>query len=100
MAESFDAAHTRLTAEQADALALENAQLRGELVPRADIAAALATLADKVVMHLRDVPAAIAPLVHGAGSAGEAEALLRQHIDSALRELVHEAERVTALAGA
>ncbi len=77
----------RLACEQADKLAMENAETRGELVPGALVESWLVKLLSGVVVRLRALAAKAAPEAHGAASIAEVEAIIRRHQDEALAEL-------------
>lgn len=77
----------RLAKEQADAQALRNAELRGELVRGDEVEAFLIRLLSAVVQRIRAIPAKAAPEVRATGSDAEGEALLGGFHDEALTEI-------------
>lgn len=93
---SFEEERIRLTAEQADAVALKNAQARGELVPVADVVMGWQAAVGRSRGMMLGIPTSAAPrvvqLVHGFQDRPDAaERAVREHlvvqIDAAMAEL-------------
>lgn len=82
----------RLAKEQADAQEIKNAQLRGELIPQADVETMVVSLASGTAQRLRGVPSKAAALAHAAETIAEAEQVIRREVDAALEELADAAE--------
>lgn len=83
----YTAERARLAKEQADAQELKNAELRGELLPRADHEEVVISLASAVALRLDALPSKAGPEVRATGSDAEAEAVLRTFLDEAAVEL-------------
>lgn len=77
----------RLAKEQADRIAMENAEARGESARWEDFEAVAVPLFSSTVQRLRAVPTKAAPEAHGAATIAQAEAVYRQHQDDALSDL-------------
>lgn len=77
----------RLAKAQADAQEMKNAQMRGELLPREDVDAAVAAAFARVRARLIGIPAKVAPVVVTMESPAEAQAAVRDAVYEALREL-------------
>lgn len=77
----------RLAKEQADRIAMENAETRVEIARWVDVESFLLPLFSGVVQRLRAVPAKAAPEAHGAATIATGEAIYRRHQDEALAEL-------------
>lgn len=73
--------------EQADHLEMKNAELRRELLQREDVAAAVVGSFARVRARLIGVPSKAAPMVMGLETPAEAEAVIRNAVYDALREL-------------
>lgn len=82
------AERARLAKEQADRIAMENAEARGEQARWEDVEAFLVPLLSSMVQRVRAVPAKAAPEAHGAATIAEAEAAYRRDQDDALRDVV------------
>lgn len=91
------AERARLAKEQADAQEMKNALMRGELLKRGDVDAAVAAAFARVRARLISVPAKLAPVVMTMDGTAEAQAAIRDAIYEALRELSETA--VTDLCG-
>jgi hypothetical protein len=85
----------RLSKEQADAQALKNAEMRGELVRGDDVDLFLLGLFGAFTQRIRAIPPKAAPEVRATTSDAEGEALLARFHDEALTELA-DAARATA----
>ena len=87
--ESLDLAteRARLAAAQADAQAMKNATSRGELLPRADVTAAVQMAFARVRARLLAIPSRAAPIVVPMTSAQEVQAKLTDLVHEALAEL-------------
>jgi hypothetical protein len=77
----------RLAEAQTEAQELKNAELRGDLVPRADHESVVIGLASAVVLRIDAMPSKAAPEVRATGSDAEGEAVLRRYVDEARTEL-------------
>jgi len=77
----------RVAKEQADRLEMQNAQLRGELLARGDVDAAVGAAFARVRAKMLTVPSKTAAEVVAMGSPTEAEALIRDAVCDALEEL-------------
>jgi phage terminase Nu1 subunit (DNA packaging protein) len=83
----LSAERARLAREQADGLAMKNAQMRGELVPIADVEAGYLAITSPIATKLDGLPSKAAPEVRATSTDAEAEAVLRRHITEARTEL-------------
>jgi len=81
------AERARKAKEEADRLEMQNAQMRRELLPRADVDAAVIEDYSRVRARLLNVPSKVAPLVAAATEPREAEGLVKRAIYEALQEL-------------
>lgn len=81
------AERARLAKEQADKLAMDNAETRGELVRGGSVESWLVSLLSGLVVRMRAIPAKAAPEAHGAASIAEVEAVYRRHQDEVLAEI-------------
>lgn len=81
------AERARLAREQADGHSMKNAQLRGELLPRAAVTAAVQAAFTRVRARMLAIPGKAAPLVMSMQSATEVQAALRDAVHEALAEL-------------
>lgn len=81
------AERARKAKEEADRLEMQNALLRGELLKREDVDAAVIGAFARVRARLISVPAKVAPLAIGLDTPAEIEAEVRRGIYDALREL-------------
>lgn len=81
------AERARKAKEEADKLEMQNAQLRGELLARADVDAAVVGAFARVRARMIGVPSKVAPLVVQCETPAEAEADIRKAIYEGLREL-------------
>ena len=81
------AERARLAKEQADAQEMKNAAMRGELLPRADVDAAVTGAFARVRARLISIPVKLAPVVMTVETPTEAQAAIRDAIYEALREL-------------
>ena len=81
------AERARKEKEQADQLAMKNAQMRGELLVREDVDAAVTSAFARVKARMTNVPSKVAPMMMGLETPAEAEALVRKAVYEALREL-------------
>jgi hypothetical protein len=77
----------RLAKEQADGLAMKNAQLRGELLPRDEVAAAVQAAFSRVKAKLLAIPTKSAPVLAGVASPMQVKTRLTESIHEALAEL-------------
>lgn len=81
------AERTRKTKEEADALEMKNAQLRGELLAREDVTAAVQGAFARVRARMIGLPTKVAPLVSTLTEPAECEGAIRKAVHDALREL-------------
>lgn len=88
-AETFDlvAERARLAKEQADAQEMKNAQLRGELLVRGEVTAAVQGAFARVRAKLLSLPSKVAPLLIGMDSIADVTEHLRVGVYEALGEL-------------
>jgi terminase small subunit / prophage DNA-packing protein len=77
----------RKAKEEADKLEMQNAQLRGELLAREDVDAAVVSAFARVRARLIGVPSKVAPLVVVMDNPAEIEGSIRKAIYEALKEL-------------
>lgn len=77
----------RKAKEEADKLEMQNAQMRGELLARDDVNAAVVGAFARVRARMIGVPSKVAPLVVSMESPAEAEAAIRGAVYEALKEL-------------
>jgi len=77
----------RLARERAGKAEMDNAVRRGELVEKANVDAAVIGAFTRVRARLLALPSKAAPIVTQTDEPAEAEAVLRQHVTDALREL-------------
>ncbi|MBK7251937.1 MAG: hypothetical protein IPI06_13995 [Gammaproteobacteria bacterium] len=82
------AQQARAAAERADKLALENAVRRGELREAKDVAREFALHVGAARAKLLSIPVKYAPRIATSQDVAEAERMLREAINEALRELV------------
>lgn len=83
----YNAEKARLTKEQADAAAMKNEALRGRLLQREAVTAAVQSAFVRVRARLLAIPAKAAPLVFQAPAIAEVEAKLTDSVHEALAEL-------------
>ena len=83
---AFVAERTRLTREQADRAALENATRRGELVDAEEVSLLWSKLTGETRNKLLGLPSAVAPYLAGK-TVPETAAILAEHIREALEAL-------------
>lgn len=81
------AERTRKTREEADAIEMKNAQMRGELLLREDVTAAVVSAFARVRARMIGLPPKLAPMMVTISEIAEAEALIRRAVYDALREL-------------
>lgn len=81
------AERARKAKEEADKLEMQNAQLRGELLARSDVDAAVVGAFARVRARLIGVPTKVAPLVVSLENPAEAEGVIRKAVYEALKEL-------------
>lgn len=81
------AERARKAKEEADRLEMLNAQMRGRLLNREDVDAAVAAAFARVRARLISIPAKVAPVITTMETPAEAQAALRDAIYEALREL-------------
>lgn len=81
------AERARKAKEEADKLEMQNAHLRGELLAREDVNAAVVGAFARVRARLIGVPSKAAPMVVQCEVPAEAEAIIRKAVYEALREL-------------
>lgn len=93
----LNAERARKAKEEADRLEMQNAQLRGELLSRDDVDAAVIGAFARVRARMIGVPSKVAPLAAAMEGPAEIEAAVRKAIYEALRELSE--TNVTDLAG-
>lgn len=91
------AERARLAKEQADAQEMKNAMMRGELLKREDVDAAVVAAFSRVRTRMIGLPPKLAPVVMTAESPAEAQRMMRESVYEALRELSETA--VTDLCG-
>jgi hypothetical protein len=77
----------RKAKEEADRLEMMNAQMRGELLLRGDVDAAVAGAFARVRARIIGIPAKVAPVVAIMDSPAEVQGVLREAVYEALREL-------------
>jgi terminase small subunit / prophage DNA-packing protein len=77
----------RKAKEEADRLEMQNAQMRGELLARTDVDAAVVGAFARVRARMIGVPSKVAPIVVTMDSPAEAEAAIRKAVYEALKEL-------------
>lgn len=83
----LSAERARKAKEEADKLEMQNAQLRGDLLAREDVDAAVVGAFARVRSRVIGIPSKVAPLIVGMESPAEVEAVVRRAIYDALREL-------------
>lgn len=81
------AERARKAKEEADRLEMQNAQMRGELLARADVDAAVIEDYSRVRARLLNIPSKVAPLVAAVTEPREAEGMVKRAINEALQEL-------------
>lgn len=81
------AERARLSAEQADAQAMKNAKMRGDLLPRDEVTAAVQSAFARVRARLLAIPSRAAPIVAPLRAPGEVQAKLTDLVHEALAEL-------------
>ena len=81
------AERARKAKEEADSLEMRNAQMRGELLPRGDVDAAVGAAFARVRAKMLSVPGKTAAEVVAVESPTEAEALIRDAVVDVLEEL-------------
>jgi len=81
------AERARLAREQADAQAMKNEQLRGSLIPRADVEELLVTAASACQRRMLSIPTSAAPKVAVESDPRICEAIVREHVEEALEEI-------------
>lgn len=81
------AERARKAKEEADKLEMQNAQMRGELLARDDVTAAVVGAFARVRARLIGVPSKVAPVVVSMEAPAEAEAAIRGAVYEALKEL-------------
>ena len=74
----------RLQRAKADKAEMEAAEMRGELIPRSQIADAIHSAVIIMKTRLNAIPAKVAPLAHAAPSVAVAERHIREQVDEAL----------------
>jgi phage terminase Nu1 subunit (DNA packaging protein) len=74
----------RLQRAKADKAEMEAAEMRGDLIPRAQIADAMHSAVIIMKTRLNAIPAKVAPLAHAAPSVAHAERYIREQVDEAL----------------
>lgn len=77
----------RKAKEEADRLEMQNAQMRHQLLARADVDAAVTAAFARVRARLIGLAAKLAPILMTLQSAAEAQAAIREAINGVLREL-------------
>lgn len=85
---SFEAERARLTKEQADKVAMDNAVKRGDLMSVTEVAKHWAGLVVNAKTRLLSIPTKAAPLVIGARSLPVAREIIERFVVEALNELV------------
>lgn len=91
---------TRLARAQADREEMRNAQLRGELLARSDVDAAVIGAFSRVRQRLLAIPTKVAPLVATMSEPAECEREVRRAVNEALQELADtNVERLAAETG-
>ena len=83
----LNAERARKAKEEADKLEMQNAQMRGELLARDDVNAAVVGAFARVRARLIGVPSKVAPVVVSMEAPAEAEAAIRGAVYEALKEL-------------
>ena len=83
----LSAERARLAAEQADGQEMKNAQLRGELLPREEVSAAVQSAFGRTKARLLTIPTKAAAIVIQQPSAKAAKAVLTDFVHEALAEL-------------
>jgi phage terminase Nu1 subunit (DNA packaging protein) len=78
---------TRLARAQADREEMKNAQLRGELLARSDVDAAVVGAFSRVRQRLLAIPSKLAPILATKMEPAECEAEVRRAVHDALQEL-------------
>lgn len=81
------AERARKAKEEADRLEMQNAVMRGELLARSDVDAAVIEDYSRVRAKLLGIPSKVAPLVAATSEPREAEGLVKRAINEALQEL-------------
>lgn len=81
------AERARKAKEEADKLEMQNAQMRGDLLARTDVDAAVVAAFARVRARMIGVPSKVAPVVVTLDVPAEAESIVRKAIYEALREL-------------
>ncbi len=89
-------ARARLAREQADSLAMRNAEMRSELVSLAEVTSLLTECNAFVVARVMRVPVESAPALAACGSVSEVASTLRRFIIEALEDLQREFGRQRA----
>lgn len=84
---NFEEERARLTHEQADKVTLENAQLRGELIPREVVEATWTEMTAHMRGRLLGMPTKLAPAVQASEDLAEIRAVLTDGVHEALKEL-------------
>lgn len=84
----FEAERARLTKEQADKVAMDNAVKRGDLMSVTEVAKHWAGLVVNAKTRLLSIPTKAAPLVIGARSLPVAREIIERFVVEALNELV------------
>jgi hypothetical protein len=77
----------RKAKEEADRLEMMNAQMRGELLARGDVDAAVAGAFARVRARMIGIPSKVAPVVAIMDNPAEVQGVLREAVYDALREL-------------
>lgn len=83
----WNAERTRKAKEEADALAMKNAQARGELIPRETFHIMVTSAFARVRARLLAMPSKLAPLVDGLSTPAEVQSLIKDSVHDALSEL-------------
>ena len=81
------AERARLAKEQADKTAMDNAKLRGEMIPVAAVRELLERILIVFKTHILAIPSKLAPLVLGLKTTAEARDAIDEHLHGALNEL-------------
>jgi phage terminase Nu1 subunit (DNA packaging protein) len=83
-------AKARLARERADEVAMQNAKMRAEFVPAAEVRAYIAECNEIVRTRLLALPAEIAPQLHACRTVVEHQTMLRALLSEALENLAGE----------
>jgi hypothetical protein len=83
----LNAERARKAKEEADRLEMQNAQMRGELLPRDDVDAAVVAAFARVRSRMIGIPSKVAPVVAVMESPAEVEDAVRKAVYEALKEL-------------